>query len=170
MVSRAAASPSRWRMPREKPRTRSSATSVSPTCSSTSSIPAVGASGPRRAASAARFPRAVSAGYSPGPSTKPGDTVGRRQRASDRRAQDLKAAAVGDGQAQQKAEQRGLPRAVRPDDAMDLPGCDIQVDAVERDDITEALRDPASPHRQAVARDAFDLHTGNPQGCNYRAL
>ena len=63
-------------MPREKPRTRSSATSVSPTSSSTSSMPAVRASRPLRAASAARFCRAVSEGYSPGPSTKPATPSG----------------------------------------------------------------------------------------------
>ena len=43
-------------------RTLPPATSVSPTCPRTSSMPAVGAPGPRRRASAARLPRAVSDG------------------------------------------------------------------------------------------------------------
>ena len=132
-------------MPREKPRTLSSATSVSPTCSRTSSIPAVGAPGPRRPASAARFSAGGQRGVETGAVDKAGDTVGSRERPPDRRAQDLETAAVGDGQAQQQAEQCRLPRAVRPGHPVDLPLRHIEIDTVEGDDIAEALGDPAEP-------------------------
>jgi hypothetical protein len=48
---------------------------------------------------------------------------------------------------------------------VDLPGRDIQIDTIERDDITETFRDPTSPHRNRAARDVFSPHTGNVQGC-----
>ena len=90
------------------------------------------------------------------------DTVGNCLSPPDRRAQDLETAAVRDGQAQQKAEHGGLPRAVRPDHPVNLPGRDIQVNFVERDDITEALRDPACPHHAGSVRNPFSTHTENP--------
>jgi hypothetical protein len=65
-----------------------------------------------------------------------------------------------------KAEQCGLPRAVRPHQPVNLPSRDIQIDTIERDDITETFRDPTSPHRTGAAHDLFRLHTGNLQGCN----
>jgi hypothetical protein len=49
---------------------------------------------------------------------------------------------------------------------VNLPGCDIQIDAVERDDITETFRDPTSSHRKGSGQDVFSLHTGNSRGCN----
>ena len=91
------------------------------------------------------------------------DIVGRRERPPERRSQHLEAAAVGDAEAEQKAEQRRLPRSVRPDDPVDLPGRDIQVDTVERDDITESLGEPARTHRAGTARNFFSPHTANLQ-------
>ena len=84
-----------------------------------------------------------------------GDAVGGGERPPDRRTQDLQAAAVGDGQAEQQAEQGRLAGAVRPDQAVDLALRHIQVDAVECDDITEALGDPAGPDRERC------VHEGN---------
>lgn len=74
-----------------------------------------------------------------------GDRAGDGERPADRRPQDLQAAAVGDGQAQQEPEQCGLAGAVRPDQAVDLSPRHIEVDAVERHDLAEALGDPAGP-------------------------
>ena len=79
-----------------------------------------------------------------------GDTVGSGERPPDRRTQDLEAAAVGDGQAQQEAEQRRLAGAVRSDQPVDLPLRHIQIDAVECDDVAERLGDSASPDRDGV--------------------
>ena len=144
LVSSAAARPSRWRMPREKPRTRSSATSASPTSLEylvdTRRAGVAAAKGGKRG----EVPPGGQGRVEPRAVHEPGDAVRRGQRASDRRPQDLQAAAVGDGQAQQEAEQRGLPGAVRADHAVDLALRHIQVDTVERDDITEALGDPAA--------------------------
>ena len=95
---------------------------------------------------------------------KAGDTVRSRQRPPDRHAQDLEGAAVGDGQAEQKAEQRCLPGAVRSDHPVNLTGGDIKIDTVERDDITEILRDPTGPHRTRHAGQVFRLHRGIVQG------
>jgi hypothetical protein len=75
-----------------------------------------------------------------------GDTIGPSQRASDRRPQDLQAAAVGNSQAKQQAKQRGFPGAVRAYQAVDPARRHIQVNAVERDDIAEALGDPTRPN------------------------
>src|SRR5215472_14664564 len=82
---------------------------------------------------------------------EPSDTVRCRQRASDRRPKDLERAAVGYSQAQTQAEQRRLPGAVRADHAVDPAWCHVQIDAVERDDVTEALSDPACPDGQESA-------------------
>jgi hypothetical protein len=49
---------------------------------------------------------------------------------------------------------------------VNLPGYDIQIGTVERDDITETFRDPTSPHGKGVAHDVFCLHPGNTQGCS----
>jgi hypothetical protein len=83
----------------------------------------------------------------------------------DRDAKDLKSSLVSDGQAEQQAEQRRLPGAVRPDQPVDLPSCDIQLDTVERHDITETLRDPASPHHAALGGQILNLHIGDTLGC-----
>lgn len=64
-------------------------------------------------------------------------TVGSGERPPHRRAQYLQFAAVGNGQAQQEAEQCRLARAVRSDQAVDLTLCHIKVDAVECDDVSE---------------------------------
>ncbi|CAL2066229.1 hypothetical protein GPN2_13955 [Streptomyces murinus] len=82
------------------------------------------------------------------PVDETGHSVNGRKSAPDRHAEDLQSARVGDGEPQQQAEQRCLPGPVRPDQAMDLTLGHIQVDTVERDHITEALRDPARPHRE----------------------
>jgi hypothetical protein len=42
---------------------------------------------------------------------------------------------------------------------VNLPSYDIQIDTVERDDITETLREPASPHRAGLTHDVFSKHT-----------
>jgi hypothetical protein len=46
---------------------------------------------------------------------------------------------------------------------VDLPGCDIQVDSVERDDITEQFREPAGPHGAETADNSSSSHTENLQ-------
>lgn len=84
-----------------------------------------------------------------------GDPVGRGERPLDRRPQDLQPAAVGDGQAQQQAEQGRLAGAVRSDQAVDLTLRHIQVDAVECDDIAEALGDPTGPDREESVHSPF---------------
>ncbi|HEX3715917.1 MAG TPA: hypothetical protein VHV09_24205 [Trebonia sp.] len=81
----------------------------------------------------------------------------------DRRAQDLKAAAVGEGKAKHNAEQGCLPRPVRPDDPVDLAGRDIQVDTVERDDITEDFCELTSPNCTGTANISSSSHTANLQ-------
>ena len=86
------------------------------------------------------------------------DTVRRRPRAPDRRAQHFQAAAVGDRQAQQKAKQRGFPGAVRADQTVDPAARHIQVDAVECDDITEAFGNPPRPHCQGHVHEFVLLH------------
>ena len=98
---------------------------------------------------------------------EPRDTAGHGERAPSRRPEDLQGAAVGDRQAEQEAEERGLPRTVGPDEAVDLSGGDIEVDAVEGDDVAERPGDTARPNRsgrlhgvlpsgrQAVALDNF---------------
>ncbi len=92
------------------------------------------------------------------------DTFGHRLPPPDRRAQDLKAAAVRQGQAKQNAKQRRLPRAVRADDPVDLPSFDIQVDTVERDDTTETFRESASTHRAGTTHQPSSSPPRNPQG------
>ena len=42
---------------------------------------------------------------------------------------------------------------------MNLPGYDIQVDAVERDDIIEGFHQPARPHCAGPAHGVFSKHT-----------
>ncbi|BBJ41333.1 hypothetical protein SSPO_040510 [Streptomyces antimycoticus] len=74
-----------------------------------------------------------------------GHTVGSVECPLDRCTQDLQATAVGHREPQQKAEQRRLSGAVRSDQAVDLTLRYIEIDAVQGDDITEALRDTASP-------------------------
>jgi hypothetical protein len=46
---------------------------------------------------------------------------------------------------------------------VDLPGCDIQVDSVERDDTIEQFRKPASPHCAGIAHNSSSSHTENLQ-------
>jgi len=94
-------------------------------------------------------------GVEAGPVDEAVDTVGSRERPPDRRTQDLEAAAIGDGQAQQEAEQCRLAGAVRPDQAVDLPLRHIQIDAVECDDIAKTLPDPASPDCDECVHEAF---------------
>ena len=43
------------------------------------------------------------------------------------------------------------------------PACDVQVDSVERDDITEQLREPAGPHRAETAHISSSSHRENLQ-------
>jgi hypothetical protein len=52
------------------------------------------------------------------------------------------------GQPEQQAQQRRLPGAVRADQTMDLGNRDVEVDAVEGDDLAEALADPARANRK----------------------
>ncbi|GHI40494.1 hypothetical protein Sviol_49020 [Streptomyces violascens] len=54
-------------------------------------------------------------------------------------------ATVGDGQTKEEAEQGRLAGAVRSDQTMDLTLRHIQIYAIERDDVTETLGDPACP-------------------------
>jgi hypothetical protein len=42
---------------------------------------------------------------------------------------------------------------------VNLPGCHVQIDTVERDGIAETFRDPTSPHRNGAACEVFRLHT-----------
>ena len=50
---------------------------------------------------------------------------------------------------------------------MDLAGGDVQIDTVERDDITKTLRDPTSPHRAGYAGRVFSLHREIIQGMDW---
>jgi hypothetical protein len=81
----------------------------------------------------------------------------------ERCAQDLKAAAVREGKAKQNGEERRLPCPVRADDSVDLPGRDIQVNAVERDDIPEGFCQLASPNCAVTAHGCSSSHTANLQ-------
>ena len=80
------------------------------------------------------------------PVDEPGDPVGKRERPAHRAAEDLQVAAVGLGQPEEQAQQRRLPGPVRPDQAMHLTFRDVEVDAVEGDDLAERLADPARPN------------------------
>jgi hypothetical protein len=143
-------------MPREKPRTLSSATSVRPTWSRTST-----AESGQRGKVSPGGQRGVQAGAV----DEARDTIGCRERAPDRHAQDLESAAVSDGQAEQKAQQRRLPRAVRPDYPVNLPGGHVQIDTVERDDIAETLRNPTRAHCAGSGHDVLCQHQRNTHGC-----
>jgi hypothetical protein len=90
-----------------------------------------------------------------GPVHEAGNTVGNCERTPNRRAQDLEAAAVGDGQAQQKGQECRFAGAVRPDQAVDLPLRHLQIDAVECDDVAEALRDSTSPDREGCVHESL---------------
>ena len=117
---------------------------MSPTCSSASSTPAsrvVPAQGGQGREVLPGGERRVE----PGPVDESRDAVGDGERPPDRRTQDLQAAAVRDRQAQQQTEERRLARTVRADQAVDLTSCHVEVDAVERDHVTEGLPDPATP-------------------------
>jgi hypothetical protein len=61
---------------------------------------------------------------------------------------DLQLTAVGAGQPEQQAQQRRLPGPVRADQAVDLALRDVEVDAVEGDDLAEGLADPARANRK----------------------
>src|SRR6185437_8539165 len=65
-------------------------------------------------------------GVEPGSVDETGYALRRGQRPSDRRAQNLEPAFVGDGQTQQQAKQRRLARAVRPDKPVNLTRWHIQ--------------------------------------------
>ena len=60
-----------------------------------------------------------------------------------RRPEDLQLAAVGHGQAEQEAQERGLARTVGSHEAVDLARGDVEVDSVEGDDVPEGLGDTA---------------------------
>jgi hypothetical protein len=83
------------------------------------------------------------------------DPLGYGERPADRRTEDLEGATVGHGQTQEQAEQRRLSGAVRPHQPVDLPLCRVQVDAVECDDLTEGLGDPACPDCDPCTHDSL---------------
>ena len=72
------------------------------------------------------------------PVDEPRDPVRKRERPAHRAAEDLQVAAVGLGQPEEQAQQRRLPGPVRSDQAMHLALRDVEVDAVEGDDLAEA--------------------------------
>jgi hypothetical protein len=84
-------------------------------------------------------------GIQPGPVHEARHALGSVERPPDRRSQNLQAAAVRDGEAQQQPQQGGLAGAVRTDQAVDLARSHVEIDAVESDDITEGLGDLAGP-------------------------
>ena len=84
--------------------------------------------------------------------------VGHEQRTPGGLAKHLEGALVGGGQAKQDAEQRGLARAVRPDQAVDLPCRDIEVNAIECYDVAEVLRDPPAAHSLGHFNRFFSKH------------
>jgi hypothetical protein len=66
-------------------------------------------------------------------------------------AEDLQVAAVGLGQPEEQAQQRRLPGPIGPDQTVDLPVRDVEVDAVQRDDLAEGLADPARTNGERPA-------------------
>lgn len=90
----------------------------------------------------------MSEGYSPGastnPATAPGASNARPTGAPRISRLPLSAAA----RREQQAEQRRLAGTVRPGQTVDPSPRHLQIDAVEGDDITETLGDPASPDRE----------------------
>jgi len=98
------------------------------------------------------------------------DTSGHGKRAPHRRPEDLQAAAVGHCQAEQEAQERGLPGSVGSHEAMDLPGCYVEIDTVEGDDVAEGLGDTARPdgsdRRHGGLLDPEKVQTGKLHGRN----
>src|SRR5213593_264495 len=81
--------------------------------------------------------------------------------ADERHAVETDLAAVGRIDAADDVEQRGLARAVGPDDATDLSRVEIEVDAVERDDAAEG--DGDVPHDEAAHADRSGARSGSSQ-------
>jgi len=75
------------------------------------------------------------------------DTARHGERAPHRRTEDRQGAAIGHRQPEQEAQKRGLPGTVGPDEAVDLSGVDVEVDAVEGDDVAEGLGETARQDR-----------------------
>src|SRR5262249_13602663 len=92
------------------------------------------------------------------------------ERPAHRTAEDLQVAAVGDGQPEEQAQQRRLPGPVRSDETVD-PACrDVEVDAVEGDDLAEGLADPARANcERSIAQDGRGP-AGDPAGRRVRVL
>src|SRR5690606_31280595 len=77
-------------------------------------------------------------------------------------AEDARGARVGAQQGGQHPDGGGLPRAVGPEHAVDRPGRDGQVDAVDGLDLLEVLDEPFGPDRGVAVRhdgllDGFSL-------------
>ncbi len=71
----------------------------------------------------------------------------------DRRAVHLDGALVGLEEPVEDVHQRGLARTVLPEQPMDLPPLDHQIDAVVGSDAREALRDPGHPEERRHGRE-----------------
>ena len=150
--SRHEATPRRWRMPIEYLATLSSARSVRPTRSNDGAI-RFAASPPRAAASRRRLSRPVRWGWNRGSSTiAPTRARARLLLGRDRDPEQRHRAAVGPGQAEQGADQRGLARAVRPEVTERVPARDPQFDVVDRDVGPEPLDQAVGLHRPPVGR------------------
>ena len=87
------------------------------------------------------------------PLDEAGDAV-ERLRAVDQRiaAEQLRLTGGGPDQAEQHPQQRGLSGSVRAEQAEDVAGRDSEIDAVDRDDLTVCLDDPAGGDGRRAAR------------------
>jgi hypothetical protein len=82
---------------------------------------------------------------------EPGNPRGESERPAHRAAEDRELAAVGLGQTEEQGQQRRLPGPVGSDEAVDLPWRDVEVDAVERDDLAKGLDDSARTDGERLA-------------------
>ena len=148
---------------RAKPRTRSSATSVSPTRSSTSSMPPEPS--PRRRASAARFCRAVSEDAA-GPSTNPATPAGR---ASVLRTGHPK---ISSSPPSARAGRPGpaassCPAPLGPTRPCTFSRRDVEIDVVERDHLAKGLDDSARTDGELLGS-TIDRRLRRPRGPGIR--
>ena len=72
-------------------------------------------------------------------------------------AEDGRLAGRGAGEPEQHADGGGLPRAVRTEEAVDLPGFDVEVESVERADLSVALDEPFGVNDGGHERDATPI-------------
>ncbi len=154
----AAARPSRWRIPVERPPARRFAAAASPARSRASSIRA-----PAFAPVQLRKQLEISANREVGIEPRLLDEAGNAGRearivAVEPRSEQADGAGVRPGEAEEQPEKRRLAGAVSPDESADLAAPQVEVDPVDRLDLAEALAQPA---RLDGGRRGRGAHSGN---------